>query len=400
MPNCGGSSADSCFSSRPSPTSIVQRSGVQKRTHPQAHSGRRCAKSPPYNQHYSTRHLLHCSLRPGISGLRKYHRPHRRQKGLALSIVVWSVASISHASHGRSWVFGIARFALGLGESGTLPRRPQGHGRLVPCRRERWRPVYSTPEPAPPPGCAFHHSLGGDSIRSGGVLHHRRPEPPWLAAWLLFPYDRAQNLFGATATHASAVAPRASFASLLHDRKTWSFALSKALTDPVWWFYLFWLPKFFHERFQVDMQQLGLPLVLVYVGRPSEASAAAGWPATPFAAVARRAPDADSPCWFVRLQPPRWSWFLSRRFFGRLSLCCAWQPGHTRDGRPTCSRHRQTCFLPTQWAPWSVSEARWAPSAAPSSPPRSASSGPIIRCSSFCGGICLSHYAGHLPVED
>ena len=64
--------------------------------------------------------------------------------------------------------------------------------------------------------------------------------------------------------------------SLLQDRKTWSFAFSKALTDPVWWFYLFWLPKFFHERFQVDMQQLGLPLVLVYVGA-TIGSIGGGW---------------------------------------------------------------------------------------------------------------------------
>jgi ACS family hexuronate transporter-like MFS transporter len=69
---------------------------------------------------------------------------------------------------------------------------------------------------------------------------------------------------------------RASFGSLLASRATWAFACSKACTDPVWWFYLFWLPKFFHERFLVNINQLGLPLILVYAGA-TVGSVAGGW---------------------------------------------------------------------------------------------------------------------------
>ena len=94
----------------------------------------------------------------------------------------------------------------------------------------------------------------------------------WLIAWLLFPYDRARRTKGAV----ESAAPRASFKSLVRSRGTWRFALSKALTDPVWWFYLFWLPKFFHERFEVDMQRLGPPLIVVYVGA-TIGSVGGGW---------------------------------------------------------------------------------------------------------------------------
>ena len=63
-----------------------------------------------------------------------------------------------------------------------------------------------------------------------------------------------------------AVAPPAAYKTLLVSPNTWRFALSKGTTDAIWWFYLFWLPKYFNERFHVDMQHLGLPLIIVYIG--------------------------------------------------------------------------------------------------------------------------------------
>jgi ACS family hexuronate transporter-like MFS transporter len=71
-------------------------------------------------------------------------------------------------------------------------------------------------------------------------------------------------------------APRASFKSLLRNRGTWNFAFSKAITDPVWWIYIFWLPKYFNENFQMNMAQIGLPLTIVYVGA-TVGSIAGGW---------------------------------------------------------------------------------------------------------------------------
>jgi ACS family hexuronate transporter-like MFS transporter len=100
----------------------------------------------------------------------------------------------------------------------------------------------------------------------------------WLTAWLLFPYNRLcpQSSFDHNLLLAEEEIPRSSFKSLIQNRRTWSFALSKAFTDPVWWFYLFWLPKFFHERFNVDMQQIGLPLITVYAGA-TIGSIGGGW---------------------------------------------------------------------------------------------------------------------------
>jgi len=53
--------------------------------------------------------------------------------------------------------------------------------------------------------------------------------------------------------------------NLLSYRQAWGFMLGKFLTDPVWWFFLFWLPQYFNSRFKLDLSHLGPPLVIVYV---------------------------------------------------------------------------------------------------------------------------------------
>jgi ACS family hexuronate transporter-like MFS transporter len=59
--------------------------------------------------------------------------------------------------------------------------------------------------------------------------------------------------------------PRVRWRHLLRYRQTWAFAAGKFLTDPVWWFLLFWLPKFLHHRYGLNLTGLGPPLVVIYV---------------------------------------------------------------------------------------------------------------------------------------
>jgi ACS family hexuronate transporter-like MFS transporter len=51
---------------------------------------------------------------------------------------------------------------------------------------------------------------------------------------------------------------------LLPHRQTWAFIIGRFLTDPIWWFFLFWLPKFFHSQYGLELGDLGWPLVVVY----------------------------------------------------------------------------------------------------------------------------------------
>jgi ACS family hexuronate transporter-like MFS transporter len=55
------------------------------------------------------------------------------------------------------------------------------------------------------------------------------------------------------------------WASLLPHRQTWAYLIAKSLTDPIWWFFLFWLPKFFNTQHGLSLTSLGPPLVAIYI---------------------------------------------------------------------------------------------------------------------------------------
>jgi ACS family hexuronate transporter-like MFS transporter len=69
---------------------------------------------------------------------------------------------------------------------------------------------------------------------------------------------------------------RLPWARLLPLRQTWAFALGKFMTDPFWWFYLFWVPDFLQKSYGLDLQARGLPLAVIYVVA-SVGSVGGGW---------------------------------------------------------------------------------------------------------------------------
>ena len=234
-----------------------------------------------YNKHYSN--IVTCFIVAYGLGFLLSGRLIDRigaKKGLALAIIVWGLASISHAFARTVVGFGIARFALGLGESANFPAALKAIADWFPVEERALATglfnsgtsAASLIAPLLIPWAAFRYGWQAAFLITG-IL-----SLIWLIGWLLFPYDRLQRRYGLSAAAPTTMPSltRLSFSTLLSRRGTWSFACSKALTDPVWWFYLFWLPKFFHERFQVNMQQLGLPLILVYVGA-TIGSIGGGW---------------------------------------------------------------------------------------------------------------------------
>jgi len=101
----------------------------------------------------------------------------------------------------------------------------------------------------------------------------------WLAIWLLFPYERLRR--GATITQQRLQTPIATYKGdvlgyILKNRGTWGFSILKFMTDPIWWFYLFWLPKYFHENYGLNLQHIGPPLIFIYFSS-SFGSIAGGW---------------------------------------------------------------------------------------------------------------------------
>ncbi|HTQ37208.1 MAG TPA: MFS transporter [Steroidobacteraceae bacterium] len=192
--------------------------------------------------------------------------------GYALAIGVWSVAAMSHALVSGVLGFTAARFALGLGESGNFPAAikvvaewfPQRERALAAGIFNAGSNIGAILAPALVPLVAIRFGWQAafllTSLLSAG----------WLVAWLrtyrtpdqqprLSPAERAHI------GHEPATAVRLPWRSLLRHRQAWAFAIGKFLTDPVWWFFLSWLPKFLHARYGLSLLALGPPLIAIYV---------------------------------------------------------------------------------------------------------------------------------------
>jgi ACS family hexuronate transporter-like MFS transporter len=173
------------------------------------------------------------------------------RKGFSLAIVVWSIAAMAHGLARSVAGFSIARFALGLGRVGQLPRRDQDRRGVVPeegarlrdgdlqRRLQRRRDPHADPRPGDRGAVGVARGVLRDRrarLRLARVLAAALPPPARAPAAL------AGELAYIESDPAESTAP-VSWFTLLRRRQTWAFAIGKALTDPVWWFYLFWLPS-------------------------------------------------------------------------------------------------------------------------------------------------------------
>jgi len=195
------------------------------------------------------------------------------RKGFSLSVFFWSVAAMGHALVSTVIGFSMARFALGLGESGNFPASIKTVAEWFP-RKER--------------ALATGIFNAGTNV---GILFAAAIVPPitltygwrwtfvvtgligfvWLALWLLF-YRRPEDHPRLTAAElayirsdAAEIDSRLPWKRLLPHRQTWAFAIGKFMTDPVWWIYLFWLPDFLNKNYGIDLKNVGLPLIVVYL---------------------------------------------------------------------------------------------------------------------------------------
>lgn len=194
--------------------------------------------------------------------------------GYAIAILIWGISSMSHAFVGSVAGFCVARFMLGLGESGNFPAAlkatsewfPQSERALATGIWNSGANVSAIVAPLLIPYVVARYGWHAAFITTGslGML--------WLVLWLLFPYDKLRR--GASLTQQNLELPvrnaglrpdRIPLGYILSGRGTWAFAAGKFLTDPIWWFYLFWLPKYFHENYGLGLNELYKPLIVVYL---------------------------------------------------------------------------------------------------------------------------------------
>jgi ACS family hexuronate transporter-like MFS transporter len=195
------------------------------------------------------------------------------RKGFAGAIVLWSFSAMAHALARGAASFSAARFALGVGESGNFPAAIKTVAEWFPTRERAFATgifnagsnVGAILTPIMVPWIALTWGWRAAFIVTGalGFL--------WLIAWLLIyqPPENHPKVGAAELAHIRSDPSEPSFAvswmQLLKYRQTWAFAIGKFMTDPIWWFYLYWLPKFLDARYGIKLAQVTAPLVAIYL---------------------------------------------------------------------------------------------------------------------------------------
>jgi len=210
--------------------------------------------------------------------------------GYLLVMAFWSLAAMGHALASTAMGFGIARFLLGLGESGNFPAAIKTVAEWFPKKERSFATglfnsganVGSILAPLIVPWVTIRYGWHMAFIATGaiGVV--------WMIWWFRsyrrpseHPRIKDRELGHIYQDAAEEVGPPIPWRRLLRYRQTWAFAVAKFLTDPIWYFYLFWLPSYFSSKFHLDLSHLGLPLIIVY-NISAIGSIGGGWLPSPF----------------------------------------------------------------------------------------------------------------------
>jgi ACS family hexuronate transporter-like MFS transporter len=195
------------------------------------------------------------------------------KRGFSLAIVVWSLAAIGHALVRTVAGFSFARALLGVGESGNFPGAVKTVAEWFPAKERALAigifnagsNVGAIAAPLLVPWITVHWGWRAAFIITGAIGF------VWLIFWRLL-YDEPERhrrvhpdelaLIRSDPPDSPTPIP---WRRLLTHRQTWAFVIGKAMTDPVWLFYLFWLPKFLDADFGVKLTALAAPLVMIYL---------------------------------------------------------------------------------------------------------------------------------------
>jgi ACS family hexuronate transporter-like MFS transporter len=194
--------------------------------------------------------------------------------GLAIGVVVWSLSAMGHALASTAVGFAVARFLLGLGEATNFPAAIKAVAEWFPKRERAFATgIFNT-------GTNFGAMLQGIIaaiavywgwqwafvfIGSLGFL--------WLALWFWF-YHAPEEHPRLSSAEAALIksdqepptrAVNIPWPSLLRYREAWAFSIGKMLTDPVWWFYLTWIPTYLRRTQQVDLRSAAWALAVIYL---------------------------------------------------------------------------------------------------------------------------------------
>jgi MFS transporter, ACS family, hexuronate transporter len=198
--------------------------------------------------------------------------------GYALATALWSVAAVAHALATNTFGFMVARGALGVTEAGNFPAAIKTVAEWFP-KKERalatgifnsGSNIGAIVAPLTVPFIAKEWGWQWAFILTGLIGF------VWLIFWFLVyevpkkhkkllqpEYDYIHSDVDEKVED-DIDAPKLSWGKLLSYKQTWAFAIGKFLTDPIWWFYLFWLPDFLEKQYGLTKTDIALPVALAY----------------------------------------------------------------------------------------------------------------------------------------
>jgi len=200
--------------------------------------------------------------------------------GYFFSVLFWSLAAVGHAFVQSTLGFIVARATLGITESGNFPAAIKSIAEWFPKKeRALATGIFNSganigaivaPLSVPFIAAAWGWKWAFVITGSFGFI--------WIILWLLV-YDKPELHKKVTKEelgyiHSDSVGEpqptsdqveKVSWFKLLTYRQTWAFVLGKFITDPIWWFYLFWLPDFLESQYGLKGTQLSMPVAIVYM---------------------------------------------------------------------------------------------------------------------------------------
>jgi ACS family hexuronate transporter-like MFS transporter len=211
------------------------------------------------------------------------------KRGYTFAMIFWSLAAMAHALARSAFGFGAARFALGLGESGNFPAAIKTVAEWFP-KKERalatgifnaGSNVGAVVAPLVVPWITLTYGWQQAFIATGAIGF------TWLFFWWLL-YDVPQQSKRVSKQELAYIQSdppdspeKIPWLKLMTYRQAWAFAIAKFLTDPIWWFYLYWVPKFLYKTYGLTLDKLGLPLIVIYL-MADVGSVGGGWLSSSF----------------------------------------------------------------------------------------------------------------------
>ncbi len=207
--------------------------------------------------------------------------------GYALATGLWSIAAVCHAFATGTAGFSLARIFLGVTEAGNFPAAIKATAEWFPKKERAFATgifnsganVGAIIAPLTVPLIAEAWGWQWAFILTGMVGFI------WLILWFIYYEVPAKqkrlteaefNFIHSDKDENEVNQEKVSWFKLLQFKQTWAFAIGKFLTDPIWWFYLFWLPDFLIKQYGLTSKEIMWPVAIVYI-ISSFGSVGGGW---------------------------------------------------------------------------------------------------------------------------